>query len=179
MCEDVYTRSIWQKRRSIRAEGGVLNLDAKGLICDLWFVFYDTRWFVTFAQLRRVDNATWLSRRAIVLILLIQQHGRIFRWGWELLCTRVHSDQKRTTQLHKITAFYYITCTSLTTIFFICYCLKVHNFYHFAGSSTNLLLHHVFHFIQLNCWQGILTSTTVHHHKISGLPHSRVSHHSS
>ena len=36
---DVHTRSLRSKRRSIRAEGRVLNLDAKGLICDLWFVF--------------------------------------------------------------------------------------------------------------------------------------------
>lgn len=112
---DVHTRSLRSKRRSIRAEGGVLNLDAKGMICDLWFVFTppstDTRWFVTFTQLRRLDNATWLSRRAIVLILLIQ-HALVN--------------------------------------------LSVHNFYHFAGSSTSLLLflHHVFHFIQLKCWQA-------------------------
>ena len=114
---DVYewVHAFTEVKKTInQAEGRVLNLDAKGLICDLWFVFTPPLrymcWFVTFAQLRRLDNATWSSRRAIVLLILLlpewepvidvlqtstdmHMHG-IFRWGWEL-CVHAYTLAKK------------------------------------------------------------------------------------
>ena len=54
---DVHTRSLRSKRRSIRAEGRVLNLDAKGLICDLWFVFTPPSTIRDLCSASSLDNA--------------------------------------------------------------------------------------------------------------------------